>query len=434
MLNFLPRPKLFTCSLLTLLLAVMAPARLNAYSVLAHEAVIDASWDKSILPLLTLKFPGSPPDSLNKARAYAYGGSLIADMGYFPLGDTYFTNLVHYVRSGDFVTALLDESQSVDEYAFALGALAHYMTDKYGHSLGTNIAVPIVYPQTQKFGSVVTYDDDPTAHKRMEFAFDVLQTARGNYVPESYHSFIGFQVAVPVLERAFLKTYGQKINTLFIDFPLTVATFRWSVKSLLPALTKTAWLIKRQDLIKTKPGLTERKFHYRMKRKEYDADFGRAREKPGFTAMILSLIIQIAPKVGPLRSLKFKDPGAEGEKLFIKGFETSVSEYGKALNQLQEGQQVAFADIDFDTGNPTSPGEYRLTDKTYSDLVIKLAAANFGCLTAPLKANIMNFYQDTAAAEKAKKPRSDRVNKEKTNKALQELKAANPISADSLKT
>lgn len=430
----MPPRKILTCSLLTLMLAVIMPAASNAFSVLAHEAVIDASWDMSILPLLRSKFPGSPPDSLNKARSYAYGGSLIADMGYFPLGNTYFTNLVHYVRSGDFVTALLAESHDLNEYAFALGALAHYMTDEYGHSLGTNIAVPIVYPKMQKFGRVVTYDDDRTSHKRMEFAFDVLQTARGNYVPESYHSFIGFQVAQPLLERAFLKTYGQKISALFLDISLTVATFRWSVKSLLPALTRTAWLIKRQDLITTKPGLTERKFHYRMKRKEFEADFGREREKPGFTAVILSFIIRVLPKIGPLRSLKFKDPGAEGERLFIKGFETSVSEYGKALNKLRKGKQIAFADIDFDTGNLTSPGEYRLTDKTYSDMVIKLAEGKFGYLTAPLKANILNFYQDTTAAERADKPTSDRVNKEKTNKALQELKAADTVSADSLKT
>jgi len=426
-------PKLFTCSILTIVLAVLIPATSKAYSILAHEAVIDASWDKAILPLLKSKYPDSPPDSLKKARSYAYGGSLIADMGYFPLGNPYFTNLVHYVRSGDFVSALLSESQNLNEYAFALGALAHYMTDKYGHSLGTNIAVPIVYPKMKKFGSVVTYDEDPTSHKRMEFAFDVLQTARGNYVPDAYHNFIGFQVARPVLERAFVKTYGQKITALFVDFPLTIATFRWSVKNLLPVLTRTAWIIKRQDLIKTNPDLTERKFHYKMKRKEFEADFGKGREKAGFTATILSVIIRIAPKIGPLKSLKFKDPGPEGEKLFIKGFDTAVLEYEAALNKLQERKEIPFADIDFDTGKLTVPGEYGLADKTYSDMVIKLAAGNFDQLTSPLKENILQFYQNPAAAEKVTLRKPDKVDQEKTNKALEGLRAAKPVSIDSLK-
>ncbi|HWZ15574.1 MAG TPA: zinc dependent phospholipase C family protein [Mucilaginibacter sp.] len=426
--------KLCRCFLLAAALMFLSPAASKAYSVLAHEAMIDANWDKSILPLLKLKYPDSPPDSLKKARSYAYGGSLIADMGYFPFGNPYFTNLLHYVRSGDFITALLTESQNLYEYAFALGALSHYMTDKYGHSLGTNVAVPIVYPKMQKFGRVVTYDEDNTSHKRMEFAFDVLQIARGNYIPQSYHNFIGFQVATPVLERAFLKTYGQNINDVFVNFPLAVASFRWSVKSLLPALTRTAWVIKNQDLIKTHPDMTEKKFHYKMKRREYEAEYGKGREKPGITAVVLSVVIRVLPKIGPLKSLKFKDPGPEGEKLFIKGFDTASYHYANALNNLEHHRSMTFADIDFDTGKPTAPGEYGLADKTYSEMLIKLKAKNFDKLTDPLKENILHYYKNPAAAESVRKPKSDRVNREKTNAALQELRLATPVRVDSLKT
>jgi hypothetical protein len=424
--------RLYKYIILVIVITSIRPQSCKAYSILAHEAVIDAAWDKSILPLLKLKFPGSPVDSLKKARSYVYGGSLAPDMGYFPLGNPYFTNLLHYVRSGDFVATLLSESQNLYEYAFALGVLAHYMTDKYGHSLGTNIAVPIVYPKMQKFGSVVTYDDDHTSHKRMEFAFDVLQIAKGNYLPQSYHNFIGFRVAQPVLERAFLKTYGQKITSVFANFPLAVATFRWSVKRLLPALTRTAWVIKGQDLIKTNPDMTAKKFQYRMKTKDYEAEYGKDREKPGITAMALSFIIRVAPKIGPLKSLKFKDPGAEGEKLFINGFDTAVSDYEIALHKLQK-EKPTFTDIDFDTGKVTAPGEYGLADKTYSDLVIKLADTNFEQLNYALKNNILHYYQNPAEAVKFRKPKADRIDVKKTNIALQELKAAKPVRMDSLK-
>jgi len=75
-----------------------------------------------------------------------------------PFSSKLFSDLTHYVRSGDFVMALVKESQDVDEYAFALGALAHYAADISGHGVGVNVAVPILYPQLRtRFGAMVTY-------------------------------------------------------------------------------------------------------------------------------------------------------------------------------------------------------------------------------------------------------------------------------------
>ncbi len=249
---------------LKLLMAVMyvlyCPLQSEAYSVLTHEAIIDVTWDKTIEPLLLKKYPGSTEDQLKEAHAYAYGGAIAPDMGYYPFGSKLFTNLVHYVRSGDFVIALLDEEQDINEYAFALGVLSHYCADKYGHPIGTNCCVPIVYSKDkEKYGSVVTYEQDPVSHVRMEFGFDVLQTARGNYASEMYHSFIGFKIARPVLERAFLKTYGLSISDVFNDFPLAVETFRWIVKNFFPTITRAAWASRKKRYPESKPG------HYQAK-------------------------------------------------------------------------------------------------------------------------------------------------------------------------
>ena len=422
------------CLLIIIILGLLSPLSSKAYSVFAHEAIIDASWEKSILPLLKQKYPAATAADLQLARSYAYGGSLIADMGYFPFGNPYFTNLVHYVRSGDFVENLLNEAQNVNEYAFAVGALSHYMTDKYGHSLGTNIAVPIVYPKIgQKFGSVVTYDDDNTSHKRMEFAFDVLQTARGNYLPQSYHDFIGFNVARPVLERAFLKTYGEDINKVFGNLSLSISTFRWSVKSLLPGLTRTAWAIKKAEIRKTNPTLTGKKFHYKIKKKEYYQEFGREREKPKFKERVFAFIIQILPKIGPLKSLRFKAPGPEGEKLFIKSFDTTVLYYGIALNTLRYENHIELANMDFDTGQITAPGEYGLADQTYSLLLIKLQDDKFNNMTAPLKDNILTFYSKADTTTKSNEYKKDKIDWQKTYLALQQIKVVKPVAPDSLK-
>ena len=408
-----------------------APLSVKAYSVLTHEAIIDASWEKSIKPLLKYKYPTATDDELTKALAYAYGGSLIADMGYFPFGSAYFTNLSHYVRSGDFVGAMISESQNLNEYAFALGALCHYIGDKYGHPIATNITIPLIYPKMKKkFGPVVTYDDDHISHLRVEISFDVLQSARGNYASQAYHNFIGFEIARPVLERAFLKTYGQDINIVFGDLGLAIATFRWSVKRLLPNITHIAWVIKKRDIKKQNPSANSRSFHYKMSKKQYYAEFGSAHQKPGFKAELLSFIVRFLPKIGPLRALKFKDVGPEGEKLFIRSFDTVLVYYAGALNKLHS-QKAVLPDINYDTGKSTMLGEYRLADRTYGELVNKLEVTKFNNLTAPLKENILTFYRNADTAALAQKYPKDW---KKTYQNLQAIKVAHPIKMDSLKT
>ncbi len=410
------------------------PRNAAAYSVFAHEAVIDASWHGAILPLLKQKYPAASNADLEIARSYAYGGSLIADMGYFPFGNPYFTNLVHYVRSGAFVENLISQATNLNEYAFAIGALAHYLTDCYGHSLATNVAVPLLYPDDkQKFGDVVTYDDDNTSHKRMEFAFDVIQISRGNYLSQAFHNFIGFNVARGVLERAFLITYGEDINKVFSDLTLTISTFRWSVKTLLPALTRTAWVIKKNEILKNNPKATRKDFHFRFSRKDYYREFGKRREKPKFDEKVFAFLIEIAPKIGPLKSLKFKDPGPKGEKLFIEGFDATTARYDQLLKQLQHNDRLDLDELDLDTGKPTIPGEYGLADQTYSNLVITLQTDSFAYLTAPLKENILHFYTAPDTTTKSNQHKKDKIDWQHTFLALQQLRIVKAKPIDSIK-
>ncbi|PYU79244.1 MAG: hypothetical protein DMG51_17610 [Acidobacteria bacterium] len=193
----------FVC-LIVILLALPTPV--HAYAVLAHEAIIDAAWETHIRPLLLKKFPQATEEDLSRAQAYAYGGAIIQDMGYYPYGSPFFSDLTHYIRSGDFIQALLRDAKDINEYAFAVGALAHCAADNDGHRLGTNRAVPILYPGLRKkFGDSVSFEDSRLAHVKTEFGFDVLEIARERYAPDSYHDFIGFEVSRPVLEQAFLE-------------------------------------------------------------------------------------------------------------------------------------------------------------------------------------------------------------------------------------
>ncbi|HJW17125.1 MAG TPA: zinc dependent phospholipase C family protein [Flavisolibacter sp.] len=381
----------------------------NAYSVLTHEAIVDALWDATITPLLKKKYPHATPKELLDAKAYAYGGAVSPDMGYYPFGSALFTNLVHYVRSGDYVQALLDEQKSLNDYAFALGSLCHYTADTYGHPLGTNRTVPLVYPKVgKKFGKVVTYAEDKTSHLRMEFGFDVLQTARGSYATKQYHDFIGFALADTLMENAFLKTYGLDMKSLFTSFSLAANTFRWSVKDLFPGITKAAWNMKKKEIQKTQPKARSRDFIYKMKSRDFNKEFGEKRHKPGFFSSVLSFVIRILPKIGPLKALKFKTPGPEAEKLFILSFDSVVYHYRQNVKN-QDPADIHLVNRDFDTGKKTMVGEYPLCDKAYLELLMKLKDHDFQNMTPSLRQNILQFYQDDSVINKMEPGKRDEL-------------------------
>lgn len=417
----IPHLKKIVATILFVLIACTS----YSYSVLTHEALIDVNWEKVLLPLLKQKYPHSTEAEFKEAHAYAYGGAVAPDMGYFPRGSRLFTDLIHYVRSGDFVRALLDDAQDLNEYAFALGVLCHYSADKYGHSIGINPAVPITYPKVEnKFGSVVTYEDDPVSHVRMEFSFDVLQTARGNYATSTYHDFIGFKISRTALERSFFKTYGLKLNDLFHNTGRTIGTFRWIVKDLFPHITRAAWASKKNEISKANPGVNSRKFIYTVNRKDYYHNFSSKDEKPPVFGNVLSLFIRIAPKIGPLRVLKFRAPGAEAEKLFIQSFDTTDIFYTLNISVLYSGN-IILKNINFDTGVPTAPGEYKLTDKTYAELLRKLRSHQFDSVTVSLQQNILSFYKGYKPVITSNKEKREW---QKTEQALNQLKTMQLVS------
>ncbi len=406
---------------LTLTLGLLYTMPCAAYSVLTHEAIIDASWEKSILPLLKLKYPNSTEKQLQEAHAYAYGGAIIQDMGYYPFGSKLFSDLVHYVRSGDFVNALLEESIDVNEYAFAIGALSHYVGDNYGHSFGTNIAVPLTYPKDkEKYGDLVTYAEDCTSHLRMEFSFDVLQTVRGNYASLAYHNFIGFKVSRNVLERAFMKTYGLDIKDVFCDYPASVEIFRWTVKNLIPEATKYAWIIKQSEINKIKLSAAAKNFRYRMIKANYYQEDGKKHRRPFAFTQIFSRIIEILPKIGPLKVLHFNKPEKEAEKLFVQSFDTVMVYNTYYLKKLSAGK-IILKNTDLDTGKATEPGKYSLADDCYGKLLLRLKKKKFDHLNSSIKNDIIAFYSHpglTTAKEK-----TPRIQK-KISEALKNLKKA----------
>ncbi|SFQ49876.1 zinc dependent phospholipase C family protein [Hymenobacter arizonensis] len=411
--------------LLAVVLALTArPAA--AYAVLTHKANIDSTWEKSLVPALERRYPGASPEELEDAKAYAYGGAIIQDMGYYPFGNVLFTNLTHYVRSGDFVRNLISQSHDRLDYAFALGALAHYAADVSGHAEGTNRAMASVYPElAAKYGPVITYEQAPKQHSQLEFAFDVVQLASGKYRSQDYHKSIGFKVSKSSLERAFRQTYGLELGQVIANVDLSIASFRFAVSELIPTAARAAWHHKRKDIMKMSPGARRRDYLYRESPREFRKKYGNDYKRPGFGARIISYFIRVLPKIGPLKPFAFKLPTPEAQELFKSSFRMVMENYRADVARQPAdtaASPLALDNTDFDTGHPTRAGEYALADETYGEWLRLLAKKKFENVNTKAQQNILNFYNTppkTPASEKEKKDDKQRETKE----ALEQLKA-----------
>jgi hypothetical protein len=396
------------------LLLLAAASSAYSYSVLTHEAIIDSTWDSAIKPLLLQRFPAPTADELVQAHAFAYGGCIIQDLGYYPFGSKLFSDLTHYVRAGDFVLNLINDSQDLDEYAFALGALSHYAADNNGHPMAVNRVVPMFYPHLGvKFGKLVTYADDPTTHAKTEFAFDVFQAAKGRYAPAAYKQFVGFQVAKPLLDRAFQDTYGMRLEKVFMNVDLAIGSYRHAVGTILPAMTRVAWQIKKQEIMKEDPSVTRKKFLYNLSRSGYKKNWGATYKQPGIRSKVLTLVFRAVPKVGPWKPLGFKKLTPEIENMYMASFNSTIDSYRKLLSEQGAGQ-LKLPNVNFDVGELTAAGQYTLADNAYAELLHKLQG-HYPELSQELRSGILAFYGDLSA------PNSTRTNDKDWARVLKEL-------------
>jgi hypothetical protein len=374
----------------------------KAYSVLTHEEIVDLLWTEELRPLLVQRFPALTEEQLKEAHGYAYGGAVIQDLGYYPFGSVEFSNLVHYVRSGDFVRELILQSQDANEYAFALGALAHYASDIAGHP-AVNQSVSIQYPKLRaKFGNSVRYAQDHTAHLKTEFGFDMVQVAKNRYASQQYHDFIGFQVSKPLLERTFPIVYGVELKDVLTHEDLAVGSYRFAVSRMIPQMTQIALRTHKKDIMKERPDLAKQKFLYRLSRSEYEKEWGKDYTKPDFGTRVWSVVLRYMPKIGPFKALAFNNPTPQTEDLYFKSINTTVDQYRIYLRQVGAGS-LELVNCDFDTGKETKAAEYSLTDDTYAKLLGQLAGRKFDLTSTELRANILDFYSDLSLPLETKK-------------------------------
>jgi Zinc dependent phospholipase C len=377
---------------LTVVLAVISliPAPVAAVSVLSHEEMIDVAWQTDVRPLLLSRFPDTSEEQLKKAHSFAYGGSVIQDLGYYPLGNQLFTNFLHYVRTGDFVAWMIRDARNVNEYAFALGALSHYPGDTRGHA-AVNLSVPILYPKLRvRYGDWITYEDDHEAHLRTEFSFDVLEVAKHRYNSQQYHDFIGFDVSEDLLERAFADTYGIPMDMLLHYDDLTLETFRFAIAKVIPEITEVAMATHRPDIGHEPADKAKSEFIYHLSRADYEKQFGNKYRRPGIFARILAFILRLIP-FGPAKVLGYRNPTPQAEDHYFRSMDRAMDEYHQLLRQVK-ADNLQFANRNFDTGELTRAGDYALSDRTYVAYVFRLKDDKYRHLTPSVKADVLAYF------------------------------------------
>jgi Zinc dependent phospholipase C len=394
------------CSLIVLLIVAMNPQATDAYSFLTHEDLVDVAWHGSIRPALLARFPNTTEAQLRVARSYAYGGTTIQDLGYYPFGHQFFSNLTHYVRSGEFVNNLIRDSRNVNEYAFALGALSHYVGDNDGHRFATNPSTPIEFPSLgKKYGPTVTYDEAPHPHVRTEFAYDVEQVSRHEFAPVGYMHAMGFKVPRTLVERAFFETYGLSLGSVLGRPRPAFRSYNSAVSKLLPTFAHAEVLIHHKNFPPVDDTPDYHQFSTRQAQAGVENEWAMYKHKAGFGVHFIAFLIRIVPKIGAASDLAIRGPSAETDRWYIASVNRSIDDYERMLGELAKdpAHALELPDRDLDTGNLVRPGGYPLTDKTYAQLLNKLTANPDRQVPNELRQNVLAYYADPNAPISTKK-------------------------------
>jgi hypothetical protein len=402
------RPIRLLLTALLLLFALVSPPATRAYSVQTHEQLIDLTWKASIVPLLQARFPAITPAQLQEAHAYAYGGSAIQDIGYYPFGNAFFSDLTHYVRSGDFVDSLLRNARTPDELAFAIGALSHYLGDSTGHSLAVNPSVAAEFPNlARKFNTTsVNYEQNPHAHVRTEFAFDINEIAKHRFAPGRYLARVGLKVATALLARTFYETYGLELSKTFHVERTTLTGYSFGARHFLPRIAYAENVLRKNRFPPDTPSPDLTALEADLAQADQDNGWEAYRGKPGIGTYTLAGLIYIAPRIGPLSMLAIRGPNEATEQLYVQSVNATTAHLRAALLNLRTPhpvtgpkplRQIDFPNLDLDTGARVHPGGYRLTDQTYANLLHRITRDQALKVPAGLKEDILAYYSDPNA-------------------------------------
>jgi hypothetical protein len=417
----MPR-RTFLSRTIALLVLFLAATPGIPYSIQTHEELIDLAWKQSIRPILLKQYPTLTDAQLQEAHAYAYGGSAIQDFGYYPFGNKFFSDLTHYVRSGDFVLSLLRNAQTPDELAFAIGSLSHYIGDTIGHSAAINLSVPVEFPKLEKrYGASVNYAQDPHAHIQTEFAFDINQLTKRRFAPSAYLNFVGLEVPRVLLAKSFFETYGLRLPDIIGTRQTSIRVYRFAARRFLPDIARAETILHKKNFPADIPSPDLDAMIKDLTQASIENDWEKYRKHPGVRSHLLAGFIFILPKVGTLKLLAIRGPNEQTEDLYIKSVNRSIKSLRLVLNHFDTIQNY-LPNRDLDTGLKVKPGGYPLTDNTYAKLLAMLTRHPDQSIPAQVKQDLIDYYADPQAPITTKKNPAQWAEVQANLKTLQTMK------------
>jgi hypothetical protein len=196
------------------------------------------------------------------------------------------------------------------------------------------------------------------------------------------------------------------MKDVFGNLDLALASFRYSVGSIIPGMTRVAWQLKKDTLVKEIPGATKKKFLFNLSRSSYEKEWGTEYHRPGFRTRAVTWLLELVPKVGPFKSLAFRAPTPEVEKMFMASFNAAVDNYRVLLANADTGN-FDLPNRNFDLGTPAAAGQYLGADLAYDKLLDKLADRKFTGVAADLRADILAYDKDRQSPPSPSPPKAD---------------------------
>jgi len=327
-----------------------------AYGWTGHWRVMEAAW-----PSLSAGVCDGqphphpfPPDILSLDHddiALAAGlGAIVSDIGYITASTEQFSDLMHYIGTGNYLdnlVAITCEKYGNDPamVAFLAGMRSHYWADRVGHHEGTNVAVAMLSDTNRdKALTRVVYEQDIAMHKRLELgAFSAYDLRHG-----------GLRVAVRFIAGG--REFDRVVERVRYVMALAAAqTFGKAAEQFVPDYAKILLFTAQvADSVCTSAAVTF-----------------RGTRAPDSAAALLDACRKIAET--PARTDAQKDPGVrqlatEGYALTERQpaleaiYERSIAAVTDALRQAHKGP---LPNYNLDTNLPAVGGQYRHADAAY---------------------------------------------------------------------
>ena len=374
-------------------LLLIVPADGRAFSVTAHQGVVDQAWGLTLVPLIRQRFPNATDRELTEAHAYARGGS-ISPILVLSARESFVFRPAALRSHRRFRQPSVNWGQLSGRICVRLGMLGHYEAPagiRKRPIFRCPSSIPSSSRNTATPSPMRTHPRAPT---------NSIRCAAGRSSQRNTDLFehsIDFKVPRDALERAFAETYGLQLNDLFDNYDIAIYTYRWGFRTIINEGTGIAWALYRKDIESNEPGVTSKEFVREISRGDFERQFGKAFLEPGYLPRFVGFLGTLVPDVGPLKRLPFKPLPDSVQKLYFRAYRHASERYVHEVAAIC-ANKAWLENINLDTGRADKSGEYAPADEAWVDLLELHDKSHFANVRDDLASDFRAHFRDRNAS------------------------------------